>query len=241
MKKYIGICIIVLFALLHVVNGIGLISHSILYACIWFLFAIIESFIAMYAFILIRKKSKWGIVISIIVSVWLTIQAILSIVILCNSISFNTSKADKVFVLGYQLEDNQMTSTLISRVDKAYEYAKKNPDSVIIVSGGITGKNTVSEASLMKNTLISYGVDENRIIAEENSKDTIENIKYCKNLISSGEDVVIISSHYHCARIKLIASEQGLEVKTIGANCPLNLLMYQLMIEKFAMLGILLF
>lgn len=241
MKKYIGIIIIVLFALLHVINGIGLISHSILYACIWFLFAIVESIIAAYSFIMIKKQRKLGVVISAIVSIWLTIQAVLSIVILCNSISFNTSKADKVFVLGYQLEDNQMTSTLVSRVEKAYEYAKKNKDSMIIVSGGITKNNKVSEASLMKNTLMSYGLDEDRIITEENSKDTIENIKYCKNLISSGEDVVIISSHYHCARIKLIAKEQGLEVKTIGANCPINLLMNQLMIEKFAILGVLLF
>ena len=241
MKKYIGIIIIVLFALLHVVNGVGLINHSILYACIWFLFAIVESIIAAYSFIMIKKQRKLGVVISAIVSIWLTIQAVLSIVILCNSISFNTSKADKVFVLGYQLEDNQMTSTLVSRVDKAFEYAKNNKDSMIIVSGGITKNNKVSEASLMKNTLMSYGLDEDRIITEENSKDTIENIKYCKNLISSGEDVVIISSHYHCARIKLIAKEQGLEVKTIGANCPINLLMNQLMIEKFAILGVLLF
>lgn len=241
MKKYIGIIIIVLFALLHVVNGVGLINHSILYACIWFLFAIVESIIAAYSFIMIKKQRKLGVVISAIVSIWLTIQAVLSIVILCNSISFNTSKADKVFVLGYQLEGNQMTSTLVSRVDKAFEYAKNNKDSMIIVSGGITKNNKVSEASLMKNTLMSYGLDEDRIITEENSKDTIENIKYCKNLISSGEDVVIISSHYHCARIKLIAKEQGLEVKTIGANCPINLLMNQLMIEKFAILGVVLF
>ena len=241
MKKYIGIIIIVLFALLHVVNGVGLINHSILYACIWFLFAIVESFIAGYSLIMIKKQKKLGIVISAIVSAWLMIQAILSIVILCNSISFNTSKADKVFVLGYQLEDNRMSDTLIYRIDKAYEYAKRNPKSVIVVSGGITGKNTVSEASLMKIKLMSYGLEENRIITEENSKDTIENIKYCKNLVSNGDDVVIISSHYHCARIKLIAKEQGLEVKTIGANCPIHLLMNQLMIEKFAMLGILLF
>lgn len=207
----------------------------------WFLFAIVESIIAAYSFIMIKKQRKLGVVISAIVSIWLTIQAVLSIVILCNSISFNTSKADKVFVLGYQLEDNQMTSTLVSRVDKAFEYAKNNKDSMIIVSGGITKNNKVSEASLMKNTLMSYGLDEDRIITEENSKDTIENIKYCKNLISSGEDVVIISSHYHCARIKLIAKEQGLEVKTIGANCPINLLMNQLMIEKFAILGVVLF
>lgn len=241
MKKYIGNIIILLFALLHVLNGIGLIGHSILFAIVWFVFAILEIAIAMYSFYLMKKQSKWGMVLSVLTSSWLTIQAVLSIVILCASISFNTGNADKVFVLGYQLEDNQMTSTLISRVDKAYEYAKKNDDSIIIVSGGITRNNKVSEASLMKNALMSYGLDEDRIIVEENSKDTIENIKYCKNLISSGEEVVIISSHYHCARIKLIANEQGLDVKTIGASCPIHLLMNQLMIEKIAILGILLF
>ena len=70
--------------------------------------------------------------------------------------------------------------------------------------------------------------------AEENSKDTIENIKYCKELMDGGEKVVIISSQYHCSRIQEIAKKQGLEVSTLGANAPINLLMNQLMIEKIA-------
>ena len=241
MKRYFGIYIIVFFALLHLVNGIGLINHSIAYACIWFVFTIIESLIALVSYKMIKKENKWGSIISIGLSSWLCFQTILSMIIMLNSISFNTSNADKIFVLGYQLDHNQMSETLVYRVEKAYEYINDNPNTVVIVSGGFTRENTVSEASLMKNALVAYGVNDSKIITEENSKDTIENIKYCKNLVDSGESVVIISSHYHCARIKLIANEQGLDVKTIGAKCPLNLLMNQLMIEKIAILGILLF
>ena len=236
MKKYLWTIVLGFYALIHLINAAGLLVHSLLYAAAWVLFACIDLGVMFFAFISEKQGKKLGKIISIILSVWLIMQSCLSLAVMLKVNSKDTENADVVFVLGYQLDHDKMTSTLISRLEKAYDYATDNPNCKIIVSGGITRNNTVSEASLMKNALISFGIDEERIISEENSKDTIENIKYCKELMDNGDKVVIISSQYHCSRVQEIAKKQGLEVSTLGAKAPINLLMNQLMIEKIATL-----
>lgn len=234
MKKYLWIIILGFYAVVHLLNALGLIGHSLLYAMAWLLFGLIDIAVILFALKSQKDGKKLGKVISIALSVWLLLQSSLSLAVMLKGTSKDTKNADVVFVLGYQLDNDQMSSTLISRLEKAYDYAVDNPHCKIIVSGGITRNNTVSEASLMKKALVSFGIDENRIVSEENSKDTIENIRYCKNLMDNGDKVVIISSQYHCSRVQEIAKKQDLQVSTLGAHAPINLLMNQLMIEKIA-------
>ena len=160
---------------------------------------------------------------------------------MASSISFNTAKADKVIVLGYALDDDRASETLLNRISEAYDYAKEYPESKLIVTGGLTGKNTKSEAEVMKSILMSYGVDSIRIFEEDQAKSTIENMRFCKDFLASEDKVVVISSNYHCLRAKVLAKKMGYSVKTIGASAPLKLMMNQLFLEKISLIQILLF
>ena len=84
----------------------------------------------------------------------LLVQSVLDVAIVMGSVSFNTDRADQVIVLGYQLDNNQASETLLNRISVAYDYAKKNQESQLIVTGGTTGKNSKSEAEVMQSTLI---------------------------------------------------------------------------------------
>lgn len=234
MKKYIWILILGFYAVIHLLNVLGLLSSSLLYAACWFLFACIDLAVIFFALKAHKEGKRLGKILSVILSVWLLLQSGLSLGVMLKGNSHDTKDADVLFVLGYQLDHDKMSDTLIYRLEKAYDYAIDHPNCKIIVSGGITRNNTVSEASLMKDALIAFGIDESRITAEENSKETIENIMYCKQLMDGGEKVVIISSQYHCSRVQEIAKKQGLDVATLGSKAPINLLMNQLMIEKIA-------
>ena len=70
----------------------------------------------------------------------LLVQSVLDVAIVMGSVSFNTDRADQVIVLGYQLDNNQASETLLNRISVAYDYAKKNQESQLIVTGGTTGK-----------------------------------------------------------------------------------------------------
>lgn len=84
----------------------------------------------------------------------LLVQSVLDVAIVMGSVSFNTDHADQVIVLRYQLDNNQASETLLNRISVAYDYAKKNQESQLIVTGGTTGKNSKSEAEVMQSTLI---------------------------------------------------------------------------------------
>ena len=118
-----------------------------------------------------------------------------------------------LIVLGCQVRGNEVTKSLRYRLDKAYEYAEENKDVMIIVSGGQGKGENVSEAEAMKLYLVKKGIDENRIIMEDKSTDTSENIRYSFAII--GEDnkdvpVAIVTNNFHIKRSVLLAKHIGL-------------------------------
>ena len=101
-------------------------------------------------------------------------------------------------VLGYRLNaDGSMDNELITRLDKVTEIANAY-DGYILCSGGNT-TNTRAEADAMKEYLIGKGIDKDRIIAENKSRTTIENVVCSQKLFEDYgiENIVIITSRYH--------------------------------------------
>ena len=98
------------------------------------------------------------------------------------------------------------------------------------MSGGITSNNTKSEAEVMKDYLIKNGI-ENRIVLEDKSCDTLENIANCKKYINDNSNIVLISSNYHIFRAKIICKLNGLKVKAIACYTPIFELIKHLFIE----------
>jgi uncharacterized SAM-binding protein YcdF (DUF218 family) len=97
------------------------------------------------------------------------------------------------------------------RLDRAYEYAVENPETVIIISGGQGSNEPASEASVMKDYLIGRGIDESRILMEDQSTNTSENLQFSSQLYEdlSGSRVGIVSSNFHIFRALAIAKKCG--------------------------------
>ncbi len=226
MKKFKTIINIIFYSYLifHIVYAIYMFTQSILYGFIWLAISLLEIGI-----LILNKKIKF---LKYILTFILMIQTTLSIIIMLLGINFNTKNADYVLVLGYQLNNNQMSETLEYRLDKAYEYSQNNKDSILVLCGGITRENTVSEADVMCDYLINKGLDENRIKLEKESTDTIENINNSLTYIDKDSKIVIISSNYHVFRAKQICNTVGIEAKSIGSKAPILLIPNQLLFEK---------
>jgi len=163
--------------------------------------------------------------------IFVIVLIIYVLLILLGGISFNYDNADYLIVLGSGLVNNKETKTMIDRIDKAVSYLNKNPNCKVLVSGGITSNNTVSEASVMKRLLIERNIDENRIIVEDKSTTTIENMLFSKSLIDINKKIVVCSNNYHVFRAKLIAHRFGYKVKTISCKTRFLYLIQHLLIE----------
>lgn len=239
MKLWTGL--LGLFGVFHGLYAFLMFSESLLYGLIWLCIGFVELSLASFVLYLKNSRPKLAAVLLMTVLSVLFVQITLDGVIMASSISFGTSDADKVIVLGYQLKEDTASETLLQRLRTAYEYAKDNKETKLIVTGGITNKNSKSEAEVMKDILISYGIENVRIFEEKEAKNTIDNLRLSKEFISSSDKVVLITSNYHCLRAKVLAKQFGYSVKTIGASAPLKLLLNQLFLEKVSLLQIFLF
>ena len=209
------------------------------YALLWLGISLAELMII----VLIKSADKKSRIISRVLSIafmlTLLFNTLASGLIMLKANDKEIEAADYLLVLGYQLENNQMTETLKLRLDEAKDYIEANPNTKVILCGGITRNNTISEANVMKQYLVNEGIDVSRLILEDESTDTIENIKNAKNLIEGGDKIVVISSNYHIYRAKEICRQAGLMVKGKGASAPYGLIMNQLLFEKLGLLNLL--
>ena len=95
------------------------------------------------------------------------------------------------------------------RLDQAYDYLKDNEATICIVSGGQGSNEPCTEAEAMERYLEDRGITSSRIIREDRSRNTLENLRFSKELIKEGASVGIVTNNFHMFRGVAIAKKQG--------------------------------
>lgn len=127
---------------------------------------------------------------------------------------------DYLIVLGAGIYGTEPSAALRSRVDTAIRYLNENPDTVVIVSGGQGADEIISEAECMARLLSEAGIDASRIIKEEGSSTTVENLRYSYEIIGSLHPdlsrtdekeiaIGVVTSNFHVFRAVTTAKAQG--------------------------------
>lgn len=118
--------------------------------------------------------------------------------------------ADYLIVLGAQWKSTGPSEVLRRRLDQAAAYLIRNPDTMVIVSGGQGSNEHMSEAAGMREYLVNAGIREERILAEDQSSNTYENLVFSGQLLDREKDrVVIVTNNFHMFRALSIAKKQG--------------------------------
>lgn len=119
---------------------------------------------------------------------------------------------DCLIVLGAQMKRSGPSKALQYRLDVAIDYLQENPDTIIIVSGGQGSDEHISEAQGMHDYLIEKGIPEEKIIMENQSKNTFENLVFSADYLNKEKDRVgIVSNNFHVFRAVRIAGKAGYE------------------------------
>lgn len=129
--------------------------------------------------------------------------------------------ADYLIILGARVKGSVPSLSLQYRIDKAAEYLSANKQTVAIVSGSKGPGEEISEAKAMQQGLIAQGIEEARIIMEDKSTTTQENIVFSKELIpDTAASGLIVSNDFHIYRAVEIAKREGLDMKGMPAKTP---------------------
>ncbi|MDF2541212.1 MAG: hypothetical protein K0S47_930 [Herbinix sp.] len=136
------------------------------------------------------------------------------------------TEAKYLIVLGAQVKGTRVSKSLQKRLDAAWKYLNDNPETIAIVSGGQGTGEDITEAEAMKEYLLSKGIDEKRILKEDQSTNTYENIHFSMKIIENDtESVVIVTNGFHIFRALQIAKKQGLSNVT-GLSAPTDKILF---------------
>jgi len=144
-------------------------------------------------------------------------------------------------VLGAGIDGGKPSLTLKRRLDSGIQFLEEHPSAKLVVSGGFGSGLRISEAEVMKRYLIERGINEGRILKEEKSATSDENLNYTQELLreQDGEqlqDIVIITSDYHMFRAKVIASKYFSRVYGIASDTPFSIMINYSIREYLAVL-----
>ena len=148
--------------------------------------------------------------------------------------------APYLIVLGAGVNGTEPSLSLENRLQAAITYLNAYPEAVAIVSGGQGEGEAITEAECMRQWLTENGISPVRIIKEEKSTSTYQNLKNSFELLrENGGDpagrVAIVSSEYHLYRAKYMARALGADALGVAARTTYPILMLNYFIrEAFA-------
>lgn len=134
--------------------------------------------------------------------------------------------ANPVIVLGCKVNPSGSPSLMLqNRIDSAADYLLANPDAVCVVSGGQGGDEPATEAQVMFDGLVKLGVEPDRIIKEEKSTNTKENLEFSLEKLEeqglSTENIIIVTDGFHQFRAHLMLEKLGGKATSVNAQTPL--------------------
>ena len=150
-------------------------------------------------------------------------------VLVCSKMLVTPKQPVKyVIVLGACVRGTRVTRSLSYRLKKAAAYAREHPHCLLVVSGGQGPGEDITEAQAMSAYLQNLGIERERILLEDRSVNTRENLLFSRQIICRYEKMQADATENGCAGgppADCCADEEHLSV----AVCSNNFHMYRAM------------
>ena len=140
---------------------------------------------------------------------------------------------DYIVILGCAIRgDGSPTPLLRGRIERALAYDREQAErfghrAKFVPSGGQGSDEVISEAESMKRWLMEQGVEEDRILKEDKSVNTYENMAFSKKVIEddakdlSKVNIAFSTTNYHVFRGYTLARQLGMKVRGLSAKTKL--------------------
>lgn len=133
--------------------------------------------------------------------------------------SGDVQAADVILVLGSRLNRGAITPEFRARLQAAASKAERHP---VIVLGGMPAPCGRTEAGSGYDWLVGQGMAPHRILKEEMSRNTLENLMQARTLMQGNgfRHALLVTSRYHLARAAIIARGLNLSLDLSPADYP---------------------
>jgi uncharacterized SAM-binding protein YcdF (DUF218 family) len=138
---------------------------------------------------------------------------ILSILMLHSAYRKPKSTPQAVIILGCKVRGTNPTRMLSERIKAAYNAMQEYPEMIAVVSGGKGNDEDISEAECMRRELMKKGIAESRILIEDQSTSTSENLRFSHSILEENGitgNIMIATDGYHEMRAQYLAKRENL-------------------------------
>ena len=157
----------------------------------------------------------------IVAVLWCVILSVLMV----RSATKTNDESEVIIVLGCKVNSSGPSRMLKNRLDTAYEFLQQNPNVICVVSGGKGADEPRAEGDVMRDYLVAKGIAGERIIVENSSKNTYENLQFSFAILEEkglpDSRVSLVTDAFHQCRAQHIAKKLGREVYAVSANTEL--------------------
>ena len=132
----------------------------------------------------------------------------------------DNTDANLILVFGKRLQGGRVDADYRARLQAASELMHREPSRHLLLLGGTAGDNEISESAAGEEFLISTGLKKQRLSREEKSRNTLENLRHARDLLSeqSSPSMALLSNRYHLARIHTMALSLGMDHQLCAAE-----------------------
>jgi uncharacterized SAM-binding protein YcdF (DUF218 family) len=115
------------------------------------------------------------------------------------------------------------------RVERGVELYQRGHAPILLMTGGPAPRGAI-ESEVMRSLAVELGVPEDAIRIETKSRNTIENARFTKQLLSEqGEathrpKIILVTSPYHLGRARRLFDCAGFEVRPAASEAPPSIL-----------------
>jgi uncharacterized SAM-binding protein YcdF (DUF218 family) len=180
-----------------------------------------------------------------VAALWLTTLALFWVVLWRAGVADRPVLAavpSAIVVLGSGTPNGKPSRVLAARLNTALIQAARYPKALVLVSGGVDFGETLSEGQIMGDYLRERGLSAARIVQEERSTSTDENLRLALPLLAQRgvtpqDPVLIVTSDFHTLRSRWIAGRAGYtQADIVGAPMPLYVRYNAWLREYFALI-----
>lgn len=142
--------------------------------------------------------------------------------------------SDVVIVLGAAISDGEVSPVYRERINHAIYLYENGYVDYIILTGGFGEGSFKSDSQVAKEYALSQGIPEERILIEEKSTITEENLEFSKEIMDENnfETAIIVSDPLHMKRAMLMAKDYNI----IAVSSPTTTSMYKSLKTKIPFL-----
>ncbi len=150
----------------------------------------------------------------------LSLMAMYSLSAVLNLLHLKKKRnADYIIVLGSGIIGTKVTPLLAARIEMGIDLLRHNPGALLVMSGGQGPGEDIPESQAMAAYAVDHGVDQSRIITEQKSVSTEENLMFSMELIDKENPrIIIVTTAYHVFRALILARQQGIRCIGFGSK-----------------------